>query len=185
MYILYCPHCRRVTETTNHPVSYGSPLRTCAHCGKAYIDPNCTEPALRDYVPCPSRPQLLRSLTGGITCSGLIAIVTALISQNDRLGLLIWAVGSPILFLTIFCCLRLTQRKREPRRLRVWVESDQRLRDPEYASILANYGYRVPSRYLPSGSRTAAFCPGATVETSTSGKLQNPPPHMPDGSDFY
>lgn len=188
MHVLYCPYCSRVVETTNHPVSYGNPLKQCPHCSKTYIDPYCTEPALREYKPLSVKHQFWTNIPSGVTFAGIIAIIVFLISKNNRLGCLIWGIGTPIFWLLSFSYTLLTQKKCELCRLKTWQESDRRLRSPKYASILANYGYSVPARYLPSefkANRAVSPYQGATVATSTSGKKRNPPPHMPNGSEFY
>ena len=188
MHVLYCPYCNRVLESTNHPVSYGNPLKQCPHCTKTYIDPYCSEPALREYKPLSIKHQFWTNISSGITLAGLIAIIVFLISKNNRLGCLIWGIGTPIFWLLSFSYSLLTQKKREPRRLKTWQESDQRLRNSEYAAILANYGYSVPAQYLPPDfkvNRNAFPYHGATVAMSTSDKKHNPPPHMPNGSEFY
>lgn len=188
MYVLYCPHCSCKATSTNHPVSYGDPRKHCPHCNKIYIDPYCTEPALRDYRPLTVWHQLKTSLPTGIMLAALIAIAAELFTQNSQFACLVWGIGTPVFWLLSFLLFLLTQRRHECFRLKTWQESDHRLRDPKYAAILARSGYQVPGRYLSSdfqASPTSLHVPCAAVKTSTSFKKRTPPPYMPTGSEFY
>lgn len=188
MYVLHCPHCDALIESTNHPVSYGNPIKICPKCRRQYIDPNCTEPALRPYKPLSVTHRLKASLSGGFAFAGFVAILVYFITKDNRLGLTIWGIGTPLCWLFSFLLSLHTQKKREKGRYQRWQESNQRLRNPKYAYSLKYYGYHVPAQYLPADfphDPAALTYLGATVESYTSRKEKNPKPHMPDGSEFY
>ena len=184
----YCPHCEQLMKSTAHPVNYGNPIQQCPACGKPYIDPFYTEPALRKYTPLSTRHLLQDSLYGGGGAALLITLAAALVVKGSAIRWIIFGIAAllciPFFF---FWCLK-TQKQSEENRLKRWQESDQRLRNPNYAATLQFYGYKVPAQYLPSEywkEKESLSLPGAIVESPGSFKKRNLTPHMPNGSDKY
>lgn len=148
-YAFYCPYCKHHLSSTNHPNSYGTPLKLCPKCGKTYLDSYCTEHALKEYRPV---TPLKRALSAGFLSLFPAALLGALVSGIAQSNSAFWLpFGIAFLAFWIFLFARAARNREriEQRRLKEWQESDKRLRDPSYATILENFGYKVPSRYLP------------------------------------
>ena len=189
-FCLYCPHCEELMKSTTAPASYGNPIKTCPKCGKPYIDPNCTEPALKKYKPLSFRNHLLTSFSGAATLSFFVALLSSIAIKDTSIQWLIFGISTVILSFVIFLHLIRSQKEIEKERLKMWQESDQRLRNPKHATALKLYGYSVPAQYLPSRyweQKDSFSLPGATISSpgSYGKKEQNPKPHMPGGSDKY
>ena len=187
-YYFYCPHCEQLIKSTVHPVNYGTPVRQCPACGKSYIDPFCTEPALRKYTPLSTQHLLQDSFYGGIGAAVLITLAATFVVKDSTTRWII--LGTAILLcipLFFLWCLK-TKKQSEEERLKRWRESDQRLRDPNYAATLQLFGYKVPAQYLPPEfwkKEELLSLPSAIVEPPGSFKKRNLKPHMPTGSDKY
>lgn len=184
---LYCPYCGFHLETTTHPVSYGNPIKTCPQCSTRYIDPFCSEPALRPYKPLSAPRQLWSALGDGFLLAVIAAVIAEFACGSTTTALTVAGVVFPVG--SVLCFLRhlSTHKKTEARRLARWQESDKRLRDPKYAAALKLNGYHVPPQYLPSGywqDRETLTYRRVTVKDSF-GTKKNPPLHMPSSSEHY
>ena len=184
--VYFCPHCKRTIRAQDPPSTH-IPLKTCLICGKHYIDPFCSEPALRKYSPLPVWNHLLSSFSSGIISSFLLTLLATTIVDAASTRWLIFGLGACIVFSLSLLHRMLSRQKSEKVRLETWQESDRRLRDPKYAITLKLYGYHVPAQYLPSGydeQKNSLSLPGITVSDSF-GKKKNPPPKNPNGPMDY
>lgn len=150
-YNSYCPHCG---HTLNRDMGIsskysGSPIRSCPKCSKIYCDPRYFEPALEPY----KRYSLLRQFFGALPLAFAITVFVLFlvysITRSDHIAWILGAVSLGISWLLFFFYSIKKRRIIEEKRLKEWQESDQRLRDPNYAALLKSARFDVPSRYLP------------------------------------
>lgn len=149
-YRYHCPYCARHVKTTSSPVYYGSLLKNCPKCGETYLDPYGKELALKDYHPHSVPKLLISNLSIGSGSAVIIAVIVGLITKNAPVSLLIWGIGTLVFGLLWFFHSMLARDKEESSRLKQWQESDLRLQNAAYATLLKHYGYDVPARYLPA-----------------------------------
>lgn len=150
-YSYRCPYCKHHIKTTSAPVRFESPLKPCPKCSKIYVDPYSEELALKPYRPQPTSKILLSCIPYGIGSAVFIGFIAFLITKSNSIGLLFLGVSSVACWLLWSLFSILTRNKEDARRLKKWQESEQRLKNPNYASSLKNLGYHVPVQYLPSG----------------------------------
>lgn len=149
-YNFYCPYCKHLLTSTEHPNSYGNPLKVCAKCGKTYIDSYCTERAFFKYRPSSAARHAGGAVVVAFTVSFFPTAIAWFISQSDKVCWITFGISFLLLWLGYFLYCRFNREKISQREFELWHESDQRLRNPEYAFILKKFGYNVPSRYLSS-----------------------------------
>ena len=151
-----CPHCKAVVNKSNSLTKYseGSPLRVCPRCGGQYIDPECHEPALDPYKPYGMLACIMTSLVGGAFCGFAALLIVYMIGYFGSLyevggvhvvvSVAIGAVYAVVTFALRFKGLETENQEK----LRLWIESRERLMDPEYARLLKKAGFDVPEEYL-------------------------------------
>lgn len=184
--VYYCPHCSQSIRTSD-PLDLHIPLKTCAKCGKHYIDHLCSEPALRPYKPLPVWYHLLISCYNGVLLSLLATMLASIAVKDSSVRWLIFGVGIPVFSLLLFLRRMLSRKKIEELRMQTWQESDQRLRKTRYAVALKLYGYLVPAQYLPHRyweKKDSLTFPGITV-WDNFGTKRNQKPKKPSGPMDY
>lgn len=182
----YCPHCSQSIRTSDPPGSH-IPLKTCTKCGKHYIDPSCSEPALRPYKPLPVWYHLLISCQNGALLSFFATMFASIAIKDNSIRWLIFGVGIPVFSLLLFLWRMHSRKKSEELRLQTWQKSDQRLRKSRYAVALKLYGYLVPAQYLPSRyweKADSLTFPGI-IESTRFGEKRNQKPNKPSGPMDY
>lgn len=160
-YHAHCPYCKMYLSHSDRPAYFASPFGTCPHCKNTYIDPQTKELALEPFRPRPIWKLLVSGALSGFTGSIVVELLARWITGNAAVATRIWLISLPILCLiTILRELR-TRHETEQYDREDWEESDRRLQSKSYAMRLANHGYPVPPRYLPSGFKpdpNAATC---------------------------
>jgi len=149
-----CPYCRKTYETYttytkadhNHE---GSPFITCRSCGKTFIDKEIKEPALKPYTG--KGYELWRCFFAGFMPFGMLFIFATLylITEEEKTtwGYIISSVL--ILIYILFTTYVIKNRKKAQEMGRIeYLESVDRLKDPEYAQALKDAGFKVPEQYL-------------------------------------
>lgn len=150
---VYCPYCRHPIQLmvrSHETYSEGCPLKRCPHCRNQYLDMRCKEPALMPFAKIHYFKNLLYGLSLSIGLSFFATIVIIICAPEEYVtrillsffilvtiasyGLLCWGENKNAAFFEMR-----------------WKESDARLRNEEYAKMLANAGFHVPSHYLPEG----------------------------------
>lgn len=148
-FYFYCPYCKCPTGSTTSTFLYGSPLHVCPECGKTYINAHYTEPALKPYRPQSIPTLLLASLPYALGFAALTGLIATLPVKSFSAFLIAAGITFPVCWAVVFLYLLLSRKRYEKKRVAEWNASDQRLRRPEYASLLGTFGYNVPARYLP------------------------------------
>lgn len=131
---------------------YGSPVRSCPSCQSLYADHSYRELAIdglreEDAISSHGRKSCFARIV--TTLAVLLALGVVLLFTRNLLyalaaGAVMWCVITVLektLGLILACCGR-----RKLNKLRA--ESEERLRDRNYAHTLLELGYRVPEQYL-------------------------------------
>ena len=145
----FCPHCKCPYESNTYWVSilkpketsYGSPIKTCHHCKKVFIDRDYHEIAIEGIKKADRRRV---SYYGCFSCVlgvgfGLCALISGVI-----------LIGCFLIGLGVYSYYREDSAYKE-RQAMIKIEaaaSENRLKNPAYAAILKRLGYSVPSKYL-------------------------------------
>ena len=147
-YTKSCPYCgyRYEIYEPKH-ISYGSPIQTCHHCGKSFIDKDFREIGVEGIRKIDKIPITPSSLIIIIIFVIFGIIATSLgIDENDsdeiKNGLFLFAIGVIILIVEI-----IKYYKRKKFFAEEEIASQKRLSDPEYAIALMQLGYNVPNEY--------------------------------------
>lgn len=149
-----CPHCGKTYESystytkvyQNHS---GSPFITCKSCGEMFVDKEIKEPALKPYTEEGFelwRCFFVHLMPWGI--AGFLLTGCAFNLEESTLSLYVIATIVDACYI-MFTANTIRNRKKyqEAERL-AYQESEQRLRNPQYAKALQNAGFHVPSKYL-------------------------------------
>ena len=148
-----CPHCHRplkLSASLGDLYSEGCPVKKCPHCLDLYIDRHCREQAFKPYRKIHYLFNVFCSFCWAILITPFsFPLVLKLFSAKYSFPALI---GYFFIVLVLFWILHcwLDHKDAENSR-KLWDESDARLRDKDYAKMLAMEGFRVPARYLPEG----------------------------------
>ena len=151
-YKFYCPYCRRkIEERSRHNLDRsGDPRMKCPKCGKTCVDPYCQEEAFSPFLASPSSPWGLATLLLELIFSIAVTLLLCYLF-GARFTVNLWValaiLGVCLLAFGIFA---LYCRKPDLEEFKQWQQSDQRLKNPEYACILYRLGYPVPFYYLPT-----------------------------------
>ena len=149
-YLYQCPYCKTDWHVKSDSlISYGSPLKACSKCQKIYIDPHCEEPALTPYRPYSKLRLFSGNLFSAIGLSVIITVIAIFATNSERITGITFGISFPICWLLLFLRSLRNREKIERIRRERWNDSDKRLRQPQYATLLANLDYKVPSHYLP------------------------------------
>lgn len=152
-----CPKCGVPQELTYKWIrgkEYGKTIKTCAACHTKYVDVDCYEPALKNYDDYYAEiivylvfAELLIALDCGIVAV-IINIILSVLLNIEMIPMLFWITFiATLALLTVY---EVYSNKKSGGLRKLWEESDARLKNVDYAIMLANYGFDVPERYLPS-----------------------------------
>ena len=146
-----CPWCYKKLPLYNeHEYKYGSPIVTCKHCGKKYLDLRYHEMAIEGMPQ--SELNGKRYLVFGLICL-IISIAGALFSfyyiraTGGRLILEIAFISPIAAIAAIFNFIELINVKtgaKQKRLERYMQASRERLKDQVYAAELEENGYKLP-----------------------------------------
>lgn len=149
-----CPGCGSPISNYNAAsTDYGTPIRTCKHCGQPYLDKRYRELAFEE----PWASDLKASTGIKTALMGLFILVVSggitLLTYHFKgyyykklafvaiLSLLVIGYG-------IFDAIRVKSGAKQKSLDKKRAESEQRLMNKDYAQQLADLGYNIPSKYL-------------------------------------
>ena len=143
-----CPYCKMIYQyhSTNN-YKYGSPILTCSFCKLEFVDKDVEELALKPFDT--SQYTIGRCFWAAVWPVGLTAlffIVLAIICKEA------WTIVAAVLgvagyvALVIFYIKDLKNERWQYER--EYKKSEERLKNKEYAHILRDLGYDVPTKYL-------------------------------------
>ena len=150
---VYCPHCRyplKVMARTPNTYSEGCPLKKCPRCQNTYLDMRCKEPALAPYRKINFFKNIFYGLAFGMGSSLFAFFAIAILAPEEYITVLLLSYFL-IATIAIFGLICWGENKNSAYFQKLWKESDARLRNVEYAKMLANAGFQVPKHYLPDG----------------------------------
>lgn len=142
-----CPKCRKIYGFSYHSddpadeyylKKYGSPIKTCPKCQTVFLDKEYKEIAIEGFEYRRLGP--LTYIIGGI---GTWLGISICISGGVASGLIVSTISAGSVVYTV-----LWHRKRRKFLVGETIRSVERMRDPEYAAVLKEYGYSVPDKYL-------------------------------------
>lgn len=148
-----CPHCgyiyeRYSTYTKKMYNHSGCPIKTCIRCGKAFIDYDMKEPALK---PAPKMLSVIDCLFTMFSPYGIVAILFAIPLTYDTppspFYYLLIIVPAAIWIGSVIYIFR-NRSNFNAKILYEYIESEKRLENYEYAVFLKDIGYKVPEKYL-------------------------------------
>ena len=153
-------------------------MGTCSRCGKKFFDPQSKELAFTPYEPLTISGHMLRSLYTAVGSCVFPPLILTLFVKNDFS--VIWAlcISAAFIFLLSLFFRLLTRKNIEKRRRETWDESDRRLRDLSYATLLKQAGWYIPGRYLPCSDpdfdpEPISIKPVRIVQTELRGRSEN------------
>ena len=141
-----CPHCNytytfREPKGTGH---YGSPIRTCDKCNQYFVDKDYIEIAVDGIREVDKNRVSLRTIINSITFMffafgilyvfGIEAIIFSIVPFIISIGLIVRD------------CAGYKSRQNYLNMERI--NSENRLKNYEYAALLKEFGYDVPEKYL-------------------------------------
>lgn len=149
-----CPHCGKMLRVMRPKgeYAYGSPLQTCVHCKKPYIDSYFKEPIIEG-----AKPEDVKTFSIGMMVFALLSKYSVIFGiwlsiNNNSSGT--WFIIIGLVLLTTFICLIISDVKDYDKRLQTQIqqiqESEKRLSNFEYAATLQKLGYAIPYKYSPS-----------------------------------
>ena len=149
-----CPYCGKTirVKRTKAEHAYGSPVRTCEHCKKTYIDRYYRELALEDPNGLDRRKIAPKNI-GMLLFGSLLIVLSGFLFPEAKdvvIRVLVSVLGGLLTLSAAWVVI--TEFRTYDARMKFFEEeradSEKRLSDREYAQKLKNAGYRVPERYL-------------------------------------
>lgn len=149
-YLYQCPYCKADRHVKSDAlISYGSPLKTCSRCKKIYIDPYCKELALEPYRPHSTSKLFWSNLFSAIGLDVFVSVIVLFAANSETIAGITFGIGFPVCWGLMFLHSLRNRKKIEQNHHKTWTDSDKRLKNPQYAVLLANLDYKVPVQYLP------------------------------------
>ena len=158
-----CPKCNydfgtydtSAIPTADHlKLIYGSPFQKCEHCGKEYVDPARSEPAIhgvdRRHTAIFPLGKFWLFVVIGLFCAGMVLSEYSNYIKNgshyyDEPAW--WTLAFTVLAIGVVLYSLLTYKGRVAEAKQQMVDSVQRLQDPDYVSRLRRIGY-VPQNFV-------------------------------------
>ncbi len=144
-----CPKCGAAYEKNTygrHPskdnrVKYGSPLKMCSKCQNIFIDDEYREIAI-DGV--------RKADTQHISPAGLLYSGISIFASISSFACQYTLGGIIFILIALYLSLRelLTYNIRQQMLKKLTQESEERMKNIQYAQLLKKYGYNVPEKYL-------------------------------------
>ena len=160
-----CPYCqKKVPGYKPTKIAYGTPIQTCPKCGHDYYDRRFFEPAVSGFVMGElDKKRPLKLGFSGLVCFLICFGVNWLQIRESGEYYVYLAI---IQFVSIFVILAaiidairiVVGSKRKKLDFIMW-QSDERLKNTEYAVFLKEKGLNVPEKYLPAIDAAQAVIP--------------------------
>ncbi len=151
--ILECPHCGKKTKENCNAWAYGSPVKVCPECKNEFLDKRFTEVAIEGFERRIVDPSIF--LKGMVFFAAMTLLCIFLFIFMVKFNgwyptKIIGCIGIGVLG-TLFCAVMFVRVKFgfEEKGMEKYIkESEERLKNREYAEKLKSYGYEVPDKYL-------------------------------------
>lgn len=149
-----CPHCKKRFSSYNASSSdFGSPIRKCRYCQKEYLDRRYHEIAVEGWNESSLNPMNSLKvagigLAGVLIAGGLTAYTIYTKGYYMMKGALAGILAFVIMIVGIVDFIRVKTGAKQRSIDKKKVESEERLKNREYAMLLAENGYNVPEKYL-------------------------------------
>ena len=131
---------------------YGSPIQTCPHCGRHYLDKHYHEPAVEGFQEIDtSKKAALKEVWFYVLIAAVITVLNILSFVSGRIRpvlLILLAATAVLLFSSIGKTLKVLTGVRKKELEMQLQASEKRLEKKEYALVLKELGYQVPEKYL-------------------------------------
>ena len=160
-----CPHCQKKVPGYNPTkVAYGIPIQTCPKCGNDYYDRRFFEPAVSGFVMGEmDKKRPLKLGFAGLICF-LICFGVNWLQIHETGEFYIYLaimefVSIIVIIAAIIDAIRISAgSKRKKLDFLMW-QSDERLKNTEYAVFLKEKGLNVPEKYLPASDVSQTVMP--------------------------
>ena len=153
-----CPYChKKVPGYKPTKITYGTPIQTCPKCGADYYDRRFFEPAVSGFVKGElDKKRPLKTFLSALACFAICFIVNFLEVRETGeyyvyLAILQFVSIIVIIVAIVDAILISVGSKRKKLDFLMW-QSDERLKNSEYAAFLKEKGQDVPEKYLPAVS---------------------------------
>ncbi|MDE6775102.1 MAG: hypothetical protein K2J37_02165 [Ruminococcus sp.] len=152
MYVLYCSECKKklLTYDNTHIRKYKSPLKKCRKCHTEYIDPRCHELAAEGI---PSDVFSIKQYIFLIIFGALILWRGFYLLNRVQIGVpneTQWFMPAVIIICGAICAvggiieiISIKTGLKAKKYDRLYIESEERLRDADYVNTLKNLGYEI------------------------------------------
>ncbi|MDE5764102.1 MAG: hypothetical protein K2I00_03960 [Ruminococcus sp.] len=152
MYVLYCSECRKkLLKYDNTRIrKYESPLKKCRKCHTEYIDPRCHELAVEGI---PSDVFSISQYIFLIVFGALILWRGFYLLNRVQIGVpseTQWLMPAVIILFGIICTvggiaeiISVKTGLKTKKYDRLYTESQERLKNPDYVNKLQNLGYEI------------------------------------------
>ena len=132
------------------------PVENLLQMQKIYIDPYCKELALEPYRPHSTSKLFWSNLFSAIGLDVFVSVVVLFAANSESIAGITFGIGFPVCWGLMFLHSLRNRKKIEQNHLKMWTDSDNRLKNSQYAVLLANLDYKVPSQYLPPDFKYAS-----------------------------
>lgn len=154
-----CPYCnKKPFSYTPNQWYYGSPVRTCKKCGQKYLDRRYHEIAVEGFeggtlstrtsLGAAGFGVLLFIVGGGIHLFEIYRPISTEIRTIHTMWCYLALMGAVLALIMLVDCIRIKTGAKANHLETLRQESIERLKDTEYARLLANEGYSVPDEFM-------------------------------------
>lgn len=153
-----CPYChKRIPGYKPTKIAYGTPVQTCPKCLQDYYDRRFFEPAVSGFVmnELDTKRSLKIGLSGLIVfavCLGINWLEVMMTGEYYVYLAIMQFVGLFTIIFSIIDAIRIKLGSKNKKLEFLMWQSDERLKNRDYAEFLKAKGLNVPEKYLPSGS---------------------------------
>lgn len=149
-----CPYCgKKFNDYNVSSCDYGSPIRKCKYCNKPYHDNRYHEIAIEGYSEKSLNPQnsikvLLLGLVGALISGGMTFYTIHFRGYYMLKGAAVFFLALIIMIVGIVDFVRVKTGLKRKSLEKKREESENRMKNKEYAQLLSELGYTVPEEYL-------------------------------------
>ncbi|MCM1157055.1 MAG: hypothetical protein NC300_00570 [Bacteroidales bacterium] len=147
-----CPGCGGTVRERCNAWVYGSPIRTCPHCQKEFLDNRWREVAIDGFVPGSKNARFYLWGMIGFLAATVVCILWLwrMVSTQGHypiklVGCIVVGIAGTIGCAVVF--LRIVTGYEDKQNARYMDESRKRLQDTDYVDKLISFGYTVPDEY--------------------------------------
>ena len=150
-----CPYCgKKIPGYKATKISYGSPVRVCPKCDHEYYDRRFFEPVISGPVKSEfSKKRCLNMMFASVFFFAAAFAINWLEIRQTGEYYVVLALMQPIAIITFIMAIvdliRISVGSKQKKFDFEMSQSEERLRNPEYAEFLKSKGLEVPEKYLP------------------------------------